>query len=207
MFASRSTLSRAIPPASLNRRSAWTARLALGALGTFGLTACGASIHALYEGDVRFEHCMSLDDNADVKPTIRTACWDEWLKFYTFGQTRDRIEYAKNRMRQLRSGDDQGTPELLASQSHPTEAVPEPTTALAPPPMMLVLDAGPTETEKEPDNSAKPPGAECTSGCDATWAKCKKECVTPMCNRQTCITKCEKTCKEEHATCMRGCFM
>jgi len=207
MFASRSTLSRANSPPSLDRRSTWTVRVALGTLGAFGLTACGASIHALYEGDVRFEHCMSLDDTQEVKPTIRTACWDEWLKFYTFGQTRDRIEYAKVRMRQLRNGDDRGTPELLASHSHPTEAVPEPTTALAPPPMMLVVDAGPSEAEKEPNDSTKPPGAECSSGCETAWVKCKKECVTPVCNRQTCISKCEATCKEEHATCMRNCFM
>jgi hypothetical protein len=207
MFASRSTLSRANSPPNLHHRPAWTVRLALGVTGVLGLSACGASIHALYEGDVRFEHCMALDDNQEVKPTIRTACWDEWLKFYTFGQTSDRIEYAKSRMRQLRGGDDQRAPEMLASNSRPTEAVPEPTTALAPPPMMLVVDAGAAETEKEPDDSTKPPGAECASRCETSWLKCKKECVTPMCNRPTCISKCEKTCKEEHATCMRYCFM
>lgn len=207
MFAPRSTLSRANSLPRLRGRPTWTVRFALGTLGAFGLSACGASIHALYEGDVRFEHCMALDDSPDVKPTIRTACWDEWLKFYTFGQTRDRTEYAKTRLRQLRSGDEPGTPELLANNGHPTEAVPEPTTALAPPPMMLVVDAGTVEAGKEPDDSTKPPGAECSSDCETTWLKCKKECVTPMCNRQTCISKCEKTCKEEHATCMRNCFM
>ena len=206
MFASRSTLSRGNTLASFHRRSARTVRLALGALGLSSLTACGAGIHALYEGDVRFEHCMSLDDAGEVKPTIRTACWDEWLKFYTFGQTRDRIEYAKSRMRQLRGGEDDITAERLANQSHPTEAVPEPTSAIAPPPMMLVVDAGASESTK-PDDPLKPPGAECSGSCETTWAKCKKECVTPVCNRQTCITKCEKTCKQEHATCMRGCFM
>jgi hypothetical protein len=150
---------------------------------------------------------MSLDDRAEVKSTIRTACWDEWLQFYTFGQTRDRIEYAKTRMRQLRGGNDATTAEVHANNSHPTEAVPEPTTALAPPPMMLVVDAGPPPVDEPVDPSTKPPGAECSDGCDATWAKCKKECVTPMCNRQTCISKCEKACKDEHASCMRGCFM
>lgn len=208
MFASRSTLSRETTPASLPPRAAWTVRLALGAFALTGVSACGASIHALYEGDVRFEHCMSLDDASEVKPAIRTACWDEWLKFYTFGQTRDRIEYGKSRMRQLRNGIDDRTPEVLASnQSHPTEAVPEPTTALAPPPMMLVVDAGAATPEKPSENPSKPPGAVCSSNCDTVWAKCKKECVTSVCNRQTCISKCEKTCRDEHATCMRLCFM
>jgi hypothetical protein len=182
-------------------------RFALAALALFGLSACGASIHALYEGDVRFEHCMSLDDTGEVKPKIRTACWDEWLKFYTFGQTRDRIEYAKLRMRQLRNGVDDRRPDLLANQSHPTEAVPEPTSALAPPPMMLVVDAGPAAPVKPPDDSSKPPRSECSTRCDDDWSKCKKECVTPICNQHSCISKCEKSCQDEHAICMRSCFL
>ena len=56
--------------------------------------SCGASLQAVYEGDVRFEHCMALDAQPEVKPTIRRTCWEEWRKFYTFGQTRDRTEYA-----------------------------------------------------------------------------------------------------------------
>lgn len=207
MFASRSTLSGTISSPNRRHGSMGTVRLLLAAIGLPGLAACGASINAIYESDVRFEHCMSLDDTEEVKPTIRNACWDEWLKFYTFGQTSDRIEYAKVRMRQLRNGEDRREPELLASQAHPTEAVPEPTTALAPPPMMLVVDAGPAEPVKPEDESTKPPGSECSNACETEWVKCKKECVTPMCNRQTCIAKCEKTCKEEHAMCMRVCFM
>ena len=83
MFASRSTLSRETTPASPPPRPEWTVRLALGAFALTGVSACGASIHALYEGDVRFEHCMSLDDASEIKPAIRTACWDEWLKMST----------------------------------------------------------------------------------------------------------------------------
>lgn len=207
MFASRSTLSRAFLLLKSFRPVTGSVRLAFGLLGFTSLAACGASINALYEGDVRFEHCMSLDDASEVKPTIRTACWDEWLQFYTFGQTRDRIEYAKSRMRQLRGGNDAVAAEVHANNSHPTEAVPEPTTALAPPPALLVVDAGTPPPEEPVKNEAKPPGAECSGKCDTTWTKCKKECVTPMCNRQACISKCEKTCTDEHASCMRGCFM
>ena len=71
-----------------------------------GTGACGASLQAIYEGDVRFEHCMALDSRTDVKPTLRRACWDEWQKFYTFGQTRDRVEYARLRDRQLSTASD-----------------------------------------------------------------------------------------------------
>lgn len=206
MSASRSTLSRALSASSFVRRTPRVVRQALTAACFCSLAACGAGIHALYEGDVRFEHCMALEDTADVKPTMRIACWDEWLKFYTFGQTSDRIDYATVRLRRLRLGDN-APAEELASESRRTDAVPEPTTALAPPPMLLVVDAGFAAPEKKDDEQAKPPGSACSSTCDNTWLKCKKECVTPMCDRQSCIAKCEQSCTEEHATCMRFCFM
>ncbi|HHH28185.1 MAG TPA: hypothetical protein ENK57_07550, partial [Polyangiaceae bacterium] len=52
---------------------------------------CGHSIQAVYEADVRFEHCMAMDAQPNVKPRIRKQCWKEWLAFYTYGQTRDRV--------------------------------------------------------------------------------------------------------------------
>ena len=39
-----------------------------------GLLACGASINAVYEGDVRFEHCMALDEHPEEKSTAQKAC-------------------------------------------------------------------------------------------------------------------------------------
>ncbi len=207
MFAPRSTLSRATSAPSSHGRPSWTARLVVASFGLFGLSACGASIHALYEGDVRFEHCMAFDDRAEVKDTIRTACWDEWLKFYTFGQTRDRIEYAKLRTRQLRGGSDFADETLLASESQPSLAVPEPTSAMAPPPMMMVVDAGTSAPPPPPDDKPLPPGSACSAACVKSWTKCKKECVTPVCNRQPCISRCEDSCQQEYSECMRNCFM
>lgn len=96
------------------------------------VTACGASIHAVYEGDVRFEHCMALDSRPDVRPTIRGACWSEWLDFYTFGQTRDRVEYAEVRGRQLRGTSDFDDGDAPAAQPDrrpvpaPSNAPPKP---------------------------------------------------------------------------------
>ncbi len=66
------------------------------------LLGCGASIQALYEGNVRFEHCMALDAELGVKAAFRRACWTEWLTFYTYGQTRDRVNYARQRYQQLK---------------------------------------------------------------------------------------------------------
>jgi hypothetical protein len=63
--------------------------------------ACGASIQSVYESNVRFEHCMALDAEPGVKAAIRRACWTEWLTFYTYGQTRDRVIHAQRRSQQL----------------------------------------------------------------------------------------------------------
>lgn len=92
------------------------------------VASCGASIRAVYEGDVRFEHCMALDARPDVKPTIRRTCWEEWTSFYTFGQTRDRIDYAHLREEQLGAASDfdeaegapfkQGELAAVAPESH-----------------------------------------------------------------------------------------
>lgn len=78
---------------------------------------CGPSVQAVYEGDVRFEHCMALDSDPTVKPRYRRACWVEWIAFYTYGQTRDRVVHAQFRIRQLSGvsdfppAEDQAAPE------------------------------------------------------------------------------------------------
>lgn len=101
--------------------------LALATIAT-AATACGASIHAVYESDVRFEHCMALDSRPDVRAPVRVACWSEWLDFYTFGQTRDRVEYAEMRHQQLRSASDFEEGDAPAAQPNQRQA-PAPSSA------------------------------------------------------------------------------
>ncbi len=118
-------------------RAAWVAVLAS--------VGCGASINAVYEGDVRFERCMSIDTRADAKPTLRRACWDEWLRYYTFGQTRDRLDYAKSRAALLAQASDfdESWPVAPASAfPERTHAVPDPTSLIVPPPMLLAPAPG-----------------------------------------------------------------
>jgi hypothetical protein len=185
-------------------RAALAAAFALGV----GSISCGASIQAVYEGNVRFEHCMALDSRNDVKPTIRRACWEEWVRFYTFGQTRDRVEYARLRRQQLigASDFDEGdwSPKRTAEA-----AVPEPTSAAAPPPMMLQTDGGGTgNVDGGPDGSApasasgtpdsRPPlNGECIAACESEWSLCQHECRTP---------NCEKGCQGKYKKCMKRCF-
>ncbi|MGK4001983.1 hypothetical protein WMF31_05125 [Sorangium sp. So ce1036] len=174
-------------------------------------TACGASINAVYEGDVRFEHCMALDARSDVKPTLRRACWEEWLQFYTFGQTRDRVEHATLRQRQLSRASDFDEGEWNPPSSRAPSAVPEPTSALAPPPMLLTADVtmpaqeadagapdagAPEEPSAAPADTA-PPGAACSAACEQSWSGCRKDCTS---------AGCEKGCSGKYRRCMRRCF-
>jgi len=182
--------------------------VALLMLSLAGSGACGASIQAVYEGDVRFEHCMALDSRPDVKPTIRRACWEEWQKFYTFGQTRDRVEFARIREKQLSTASDFDEGEWVSASARNSKAVPEPTSALAPPPMMLSTqdggappaDAGSakvTEGGAEAMPGQSPPSSDCEEECQEAWNVCKEQCKTPAC---------EKGCIARYKRCMRKCF-
>lgn len=168
------------------------------ALGVMG--GCGASINAIYEGNVRFERCMALDSRPDVKPTLRSACWEEWMKFYTYGQTRDRVEYAAMRQAQLKQTSNFDEGEWNLPPPRIAVAVPEPTNALAPPPMTFpVADAGPPPgpVELAPPALALPSAAPCSAECEARWSDCKKDCKT---------SACERACAESHQRCVQRCL-
>src|SRR5262245_7047565 len=166
------------------------------ALAISGALSCGTSIQAVYEGDVRFEHCMALDSRPDVKPTLRRACWEEWQKFYTFGQTRDRVEWAHMREKQLSTASDFDEGDWALESARNSKAVPEPTSALAPPPMTLgpQRDAGAPETgsgspapatsaSAGPSEHTTPPSSDCTAECEEGWGLCRQECKTPACEK------------------------
>lgn len=172
-------------------------------------TTCGASINAVYEGDVRFEHCMALDARSDVKPTLRRACWEEWLQFYTFGQTRDRVEYAAHREQLLSNASDFDEVNWSPPSSRAPSAVPDPTSALAPPPMLLTADAvvpvsavdagapAPEDAKESKAVEPTPPGADCAAACEASWSTCNKGCERAAC---------AKGCSSKYKQCMRRCF-
>lgn len=60
---------------------------------------------AIHQGDLRFEHCMALDARPTVADDTRRACWADWIAYYTYGQTRDRVRHAQMRIEQLSGGD------------------------------------------------------------------------------------------------------
>lgn len=167
-----------------------------------GGVSCGASLQALYEGDVRFEHCMALDSRSDIKPRIRRACWDEWRIYYTFGQTRDRIEYAALRDRQLSGASDFDEGEWQLDNSSEPSPV-DPVSALAPPPMLIaavVVDAGVGDAQVDAADAevdSAPPAAPCATDCEQSWSFCRGECKA---------ASCEKECSGKYKRCMKRCF-
>jgi hypothetical protein len=154
-----------------------------------GVVSCGASIQALYESDVRFEHCMALDARPDVKPTIRRACWEEWAQWYTYGQTRDRIEYAHLREKQLSTASDFDEADWNPVKAAPI-AAPDPTSAIAPPPMLLATDGGAVATDDRPKEG------DCAADCQQSFDACRQTCKTPPC---------EKACSGRYKKCAKRC--
>lgn len=161
--------------------------------------SCGASIRAIYESDVRFEHCMALDARADVKPTLRLACWDEWMRFYTFGQTRDRIDYAHLREKQLSGASDFDEADMMtAKPSGTSAAAPDPTSAIAPPPSMVAaLDGGAPDAAPSEADERSAAQVRCASDCQHALDTCRQGCKTPICEKdcglrsKRCDARCE----------------
>ncbi len=179
------------------------ALLALLALGALGAAACGPSFQAVYECDVRFEHCYALDEGT-VSIEMKKACWRDWLQGYTYGQSRDRVEYAGARLSELSLDPtlpsvDRGDPPPHAS---PKAAAPVPTNAFAPPPNLAehspadppAPSASSSAVARAP--TARMPGDDCMQSCQDRWKACHDLCKDGAC------TACDRTYK----TCVPGCF-
>ena len=177
-------------------RRAPLSRTALAVIIGLSAAACGASIQSLYEGDVRFEHCMALDARPDVKPTIRRACWDEWVEFYPYGQTRDRIDYAKLREKQLSTASDFDEADWVSPGVGRSNVAPDPTSAFAPPPAIIVAGDGGL-----PDASAEPtaPLSDCANDCQQSYDACRQPCKTAPCEKQCSARykRCAKRCADQ----------
>lgn len=135
---------------------------------------CGPSIQPIHEGGVRFEHCYRLDLDPKIAPAHRHACWQQWLEVYSFGQSRDRLEYSRRRLLDLAAGDP-NPPQLNLNQAEAREArqfymaTPAPTSVHAPPPPV----AAPPET------GPLAPGDTCVASCRTARAECLTRCEKP----------------------------
>ena len=164
--------------------------------------ACGPSFQAVYECNVRFEHCYALDQRP-VPPEARKECWHEWLFNYTYGQSRDRVEYAAARFSELSL--DRQLPAEEAARVRPERvaSAPMPTNAFAPPQRGGRGNRPPSPSASAPPRpipdlvtvNVRAPGEECAIGCGVTWKACHAECgdrVCDGCDRayRQCVPRC-----------------
>ena len=193
--------------------------------------ACGPSFQVIYEGNARFEHCYALEENPQASMPEKARCWRDWSEHYTFGQTRDRINYATVRYVALSEAGSAPTDEALmmaAPGETPrtsTITAPQPTNAFAPPPKILedagIAAASPAHSGGGigTNMNANIPMLPLDAGAGAPpeppaplpAASCADGCSASYRN---CDTKCStdggaapcKACSTAYRSCMRGCF-
>jgi hypothetical protein len=152
-----------------------------------GASSCGPSVQSIYEGNVRFEHCYRLDLDLEIVPTHRRHCWEQWLESYRYGQPRDRVEYARRRLRLFASGDFERPLLEIESAAPPgpgssglaesTLVRPEPTSVRAPPPA-IIPGAGVESKASEPNRR---PLAAPGDGCADVCADSRADCLLASC--------------------------
>jgi hypothetical protein len=171
------------------------------------VVACGPSFQAVYECDVHFEHCYALDDRP-VPQDAKKECWRAWLRGYTYGQPRDRVEYAKTRVGLLEMGPAPVSEELHAELAPKgTAEAPAPTNAFAPPPHIAAPDAGPLVVVEA---GARAPAADCSDECSKHWNACHEACdaaTTALVPRQRGqrADSCDE-CDRKYRACVPDCF-
>lgn len=192
----------------LRRRFPW---LVLAAGGVVFALSCGPSVQSIYEGNVRFEHCYRLDLDLEIVPTHRRHCWEQWLESYRAGQPRDRVEYARRRLRLFAKGDFERPTLRLDASAHPESRMavaPEPTSVRAPPPALATGAAPASPITVNPSPSADPaPGSECGKEC----TRSRTQCRGAVCADATSIAggpsaKACESCDSDYKSCMRRCF-
>ncbi len=184
------------------------------------LAACGPSVHSVYEGTIRFEHCYRLDLDPNIAPGHREACWRSYSERYHYGQSRDRLEYANRRIRALAAGDTSRPILALdaggdAEPVSPTEA-PLPTSVHAPPPPTAkpapTVEAGADGADAAGttgDASAPPPpGTDCADSCLTAWKTCGGSACASLEGGapDSKVARACASCERDYRRCMQRCF-
>jgi hypothetical protein len=181
-----------LDPARLRRRAGIAL---LGGLAL--LNGCGPSFEVLAEGDLRFVHCDRLDLDPKIAPSHRLHCWREWRRMYTYGQTRDRVEYAARRIAEVVSGDTESPFQLPEGEAVTARHRVRPGVkldAVSTPPAagVSVGAASASVSALSPDelacqNRCEAANAECAPGCETRPTGCKR-CQQPL---EACLGDCK----------------
>jgi hypothetical protein len=173
---------------------------------TLGLAAlatltCGPSFQAVYESDVQFEHCYGLDMST-VSADVKRSCWQAWFAGYTYGQSRDRVDYASARLTEPSTGAI-AMGAVAPATSAPPAGSPLPKDAFVPPPNVsdgqgdasAVGDAGATNRSAHV-LATRAPGADCADVCSQRWSTCYGSCRDGTCT----------ACDRAYRSCMLLCY-
>jgi hypothetical protein len=178
--------------AKQKRRSFRVATLGVVALGA-GF-ACGPSFEAIAEGDLRFAHCDRLDLDPNIAPSHRLHCWREWRRVYTYGQTRDRVEYAQRRIAEVVSGDVDPAFDLPSGTPRPLEPAPRPSSGGAAGSTTPAAPVAPVIPVPLESSAAAPPG--CAERCQNEERLCLADCVTRPTGCEPCGTI-DESCRQQ----------
>jgi hypothetical protein len=165
------------------------------------LTACGPSFEVLAEGDLRFVHCDRLDLDPNIAPSHRLHCWREWRRMYTYGQTRDRVEYAQRRIAEVVSGDTDPPFQLPAGATtvarHSFQPTSDPQAPSATPSATPAAASSAAPVPSLAVGAASTALVACQSRCEAASASCLPGCETRPTGCKPCETPLE--------VCLRDC--
>ena len=196
------------------------------------LAGCGPNYRYVYDGESAFERCYGLDYDTTVADTARSSCWSAWLQSYSYGANPDRVDFARNRLAAIGTGERRNpagqasganastlNPSASSGGPGPTSA---PTAALtvdvdrpATRPAASAETAGASpwsgrmSTGGNPVN-APPPTHQDSTGAEPPGATCAHDCraawstASGRCPRQdaACVARSD----EGYRDCMRGCF-
>lgn len=170
---------------------------------------CGSSYQAMYESELRFEHCYALDESASASLQDKGQCWRDWTQHYAPAQTRDRVEYANARSKALARAPSLPTDEALMEAAPGVVATtnllvaPAPTSAFAPPP---ITERGPQASPTLSAASAEPSAVgtqprsvphevECAASCTQAFQSCVGACSGRGCTPcEAALVACAKGC-------------
>ena len=164
--------------------------------------SCGPSYQAVNECDARFEHCYALDLTSGAPPGGRRTCWHDWLRGYTYGQSRDRVEYAATRLSQLSlestvaHDNPQGGQSVLDGGSRPGISAPTMLPSAVP-----SAAPGPTSLAATSPMASVPPapGIRCVETCALRWRDCREACSEPCVGCDKSYRVCASACFREDA--------
>ena len=198
---------------------------ALALLAALFATSCAPSVRLVHRSNVYFERCYAADLDRLVPNAERRACWSAWQEHYPAGQSRERLDYVRERLLRLdperaaivalATGEDPELAPELGMSSDPQLVTED---AAEPDPASETTDVASTEAPAE-DGAADEESREEARARRAGRRPIVPRTATPHCaaacepRYQTCATRCGAdgracltACRVSYRQCARACY-